>query len=41
MSQDSRMDARISRRLRRKKQQLDAYRPLEAFTVQRLHQDLQ
>ncbi len=40
MSQDSRMDARIARRLLRKKQQLDAYRPLEPFTVQRLHQDL-
>lgn len=35
-----RMDARISRRLQQKKQQLDAYRPLETFTVQRLHQDL-
>jgi Fic family protein len=34
------MDARIARRLLRKKQQLDAYRPMEQFTVQRLHQDL-
>jgi hypothetical protein len=40
MPQDPRMDARITRRLLRKKQQLDTYRPLEQFTVQRLHQDL-
>lgn len=38
--QDPRMDTRIARRLLRKKQQLDAYRPMEQFTVQRLHQDL-
>src|SRR5712692_8001516 len=40
MPQDPRMDARIARRLLQKKQQLDRYRPLEPFTVQRLHQDL-
>jgi len=40
MPQDPRMDARIARRLLRKKQQLDTYRPLEPFTVRRLHQDL-
>jgi Fic family protein len=34
------MDARIARRLLRKKQRLDSFRPLEPFTVQRLHQDL-
>src|SRR5579863_4727597 len=39
-SRDSRTDVRIARRLLRKKQQLDAYRPMEQFTVQRLHQDL-
>src|SRR5450432_4731938 len=40
MVQDPQMDARIARRLSQKKKQLDAYRPLETFTVQRLHQDL-
>ena len=40
MVQDPQMDARIARRLAQKKKQLDMYRPLEAFTVQRLHQDL-
>src|SRR5260221_10843305 len=40
MPQDLRMDARIARRLLQKKQQLDRYRPLEPFTVQRLHQEL-
>jgi Fic family protein len=40
MSQDPHMDARIARRLQQKKQQLDRYRPLEPFTVQRLHQEL-
>src|SRR3989440_9909363 len=34
------MDARVVRRLVQKKKQLDAYRPLESFTLQRLHQDL-
>jgi Fic family protein len=34
------MDARLARRLVQKKKQLDAYRPLESFTVQRLQQDL-
>jgi Fic family protein len=40
MSHEPRMDARIARRLVQKKKQLDAYRPLETFTVQRLHQEL-
>lgn len=40
MPQTPRMDARIARRLIQKKKQLDAYRPMESFTVQRLHQDL-
>ena len=40
MVQEPRMDARIARRIAHKKKQLDSYRPLEAFTVQRLHQDL-
>jgi len=30
----------IARRLLQKKQQLDRHRPLEPFTVQRLHQEL-
>lgn len=34
------MDTRIFKRLRQKKKQLDTYRPLPSFTVQRLHQDL-
>jgi len=34
------MDARLARRLVQKKKQLDTYRPLESFTVQRLQQDL-
>ena len=40
MAHEPRMDARLARRLMQKKQQLDAYRPMESFTVQRLHQDL-
>lgn len=40
MVHEPRMDARLARRLIQKKQQLDAYRPMESFTVQRLHQDL-
>lgn len=40
MPQDARMDTRIARRLLQKKKQLDMYRPMESFTVQRLHQDL-
>jgi Fic family protein len=40
MPDEPRMDERIARRLRRKKKLLDEYRPLETFTVQRLHQDL-
>lgn len=40
MPQTPRMDARIARRLAQKKKRLDAYRPLESFTAQRLHQDL-
>jgi Fic family protein len=34
------MDTRILRRITKKKQQLDSYRPLSPFTVQRLHQDI-
>lgn len=34
------MDARIARRLAQKKKKLDTYRPMAAFTVQRLHNDL-
>ncbi len=34
------MDARIARRLTQKKKSLDTYRPLPAFTVQKLHNDL-
>ena len=40
MPQDPHLDARIARRLLQKKQRLDRYRPLEPFTVQRLHQEL-
>ena len=40
MVDEPRMDARLVRRLVQKKKQLDAYRPLESFTVQRLQQDL-
>jgi Fic family protein len=40
MAQHAQMDTRIARRLLHKKKQLDMYRPLPAFTVQRLHQDL-
>src|SRR6266700_7166749 len=40
MVHEPRMDARLARRLTLKKKQLDAYRPMESFTVQRLHQDL-
>ncbi len=40
MVDEPRMDARLARRLVQKKKQLDAYRPLESFTVQRLQQDL-
>jgi len=34
------MDTRVDRRLVQKKKKLDAYRPMPAFTVQRLHNDL-
>lgn len=40
MPQEAQMDARIARRLLQKKKQLDSYRPMNTFTVQRLHQDL-
>src|SRR5207253_9208451 len=40
MVHEPRMDTRLARRLMQKKKQLDAYRPLESFTVQRLHHDL-
>ena len=40
MARQAQMDSRIARRLLQKKKQLDAYRPLPAFTVQRLHDDL-
>src|SRR5581483_794901 len=40
MPYEPQMDARIARRLAQKKKQLDTYRPMESFTVQRLHQDL-
>src|SRR5438128_11971016 len=40
MPQEAQMNARIARRLRQKKKQLDVYRPMEPFTVQRLHRDL-
>jgi hypothetical protein len=39
MSHLPKMDARIARRIAQKKKKLDDYRPLPAFTVQRLHQD--
>ncbi len=35
-----RMDTRLLKRLTEKRKRLDAYRPLQLFTVQRLHQDL-
>jgi Fic family protein len=35
-----RMDARLARRIAQKQQRLDSYRPLPAFTVGRLHEDL-
>lgn len=40
MAREPRMDTRLARRLAQKKKRLDEYRPLESFTVQRLHQDL-
>ncbi len=40
MANEPKLDMRIARRVAQKQQQLDQYRPLEAFTVQRLHQDL-
>src|SRR5579859_4440287 len=40
MPQEAQMDARIARRLLQKKKQLDSYRPMDTFIVQRLHQDL-
>ena len=40
MAKQAQMDTRIARRLLQKKKQLDAYRPLPSFTVQRLHDDL-
>jgi Fic family protein len=40
MPQTPRMDARIAGRLVQKKKRLDAYRPMDSFTVQRLQQDL-
>src|SRR5947209_1004104 len=40
MPQEAQMDARIARRLLQKKKQLDSYRPMDTFMVQRLHQDL-
>ena len=40
MLDDIQMDSRIYRRLSQKKKRLDEYRPLEAFTVQRLFTDL-
>ncbi len=40
MPDTPRMEARIARRLAQKKKQLDDYRPMEPFTVQRLHADL-
>lgn len=39
MPQLPKMDARIARRIAQKKKKLDSYRPLPAFTLQRLHQD--
>ena len=40
MAREPHMDSRLARRLAQKKKRLDAYRPFESFTVQRLHQDL-
>ena len=40
MAHEPRMDVRLLRRLKRKKKQLDMYRPMQSFTIQRLHQDL-
>src|SRR5438874_9727847 len=40
MVHEPRMDTRLARRLMQKKKQLDAFRPMESFTVQRLHHDL-
>jgi Fic family protein len=40
MAQEPLMDGRLARRLHQKKRQLDVFRPMESFTVQRLHQDL-
>jgi len=40
MAHSARMDTRIAKRLLQKKKKLDEYRPLPAFTVQRLHKDL-
>lgn len=40
MARQAQMDTRIARRLLPKKKQLDMYRPLPSFTVQRLHDDL-
>ena len=40
MSTNAQMDSRIAKRLLQKKKKLDEYRPMESFTVQRLHNDL-
>ncbi len=40
MVREPQMDGRIDKRLSQKKKKLDEYRPLESFTVQRLHADL-
>src|SRR5213080_4430303 len=40
MVREPRLDRRIAGRIGQKKRQLDSYRPLEPFTVQRLHQEL-
>ena len=40
MSTNAQMDSRIAKRLLQKKKKLDAYRPMESFTGQRLHNDL-
>ncbi len=39
MPQLPKMDTHIARRIAHKKKKLESYRPLPAFTVQRLHQD--
>ena len=39
MPQLPKMDTHIARRIAQKKKKLESYRPLPAFTVQRLHQD--